>query len=102
MLRVMGILAHMRGLRGTPFDPFGFHPDRRLERRLIRAYEARIDEVLGKLSAENHALAVEIASIPEEIRGYGYVKRAHVEAAREKEAELLQALSVGHAPSEAA
>jgi len=102
ILRVFRVLARLRGLRGTPFDPFGYSADRRLERQLIRAYEARIDELLGKVSAENHSLALAIASIPDGIRGYGHVKRAHVEAAREKEAELLQALSAGHAPSEAA
>jgi indolepyruvate ferredoxin oxidoreductase len=89
-------------LRNTPFDPFGYTTDRRLARQLLRAYEARIDELLGKLSPENHALMVEIASIPEGIRGYGHVRVAHAEAAREKEAELLQALRVGHAPPEAA
>jgi len=102
MLRAFSVLARLRGLRGTPFDPFGYSADRRLERQLIRAYEARVDELLGKINAENHSLALAIASIPDGIRGYGHVKRAHVEAAREKEAELLQALSAGHAPSEAA
>ena len=102
MLPVFKLLARLRGLRGTPFDPFGHSADRRLERQLLRAYEARIDELLGKLGPENHALAVEIASIPEGIRGYGHVRRAHAEAAREKEAELLQALRVGRAPPEAA
>jgi indolepyruvate ferredoxin oxidoreductase len=102
MLRVFGVLARLRGLRGTPFDPFGYSADRRLERQLIRAYEARVEELLGKISAENHSLALAIASIPDGIRGFGHVKRAHVEAAREKEAELLQAMSAGHAPSEAA
>ncbi|MDX2316669.1 MAG: indolepyruvate ferredoxin oxidoreductase family protein [Gammaproteobacteria bacterium] len=102
MLRAFKLLARLRGLRGTPFDPFGYGDDRRLERQLVRSYEGRIEELLGKLSAENHGLAVEIASIPEGIRGYGHVKRAHVEAARAKEAALLHALSTAHAPSEAA
>jgi indolepyruvate ferredoxin oxidoreductase len=102
MLQVFKVLARLRGLRGTPFDPFGYGAERRLERRLIRAYESRIEELLGKLSAENHALTVAIASVPEGIRGYGHVKRAHVEAAREREAELLHALSTGHASPEAA
>ena len=86
MLRLLGVLARFRGLRGTPFDPFGYSADRRLERQLIRAYEARVEELLGKISAENHSLALAIASIPDGIRGFGHVKRAHVEAAREKEA----------------
>jgi indolepyruvate ferredoxin oxidoreductase len=102
MLRGFKLLAGLRGLRGTPLDPFGYAEDRRLERQLLRAYEGRIEELIGKLGAENHALAVEVASIPEGIRGYGHVKRAHVEAAREKEAGLLQALSAGQVPSRAA
>ncbi len=102
ILRIFKILAWSRGLRNTPFDPFGYTADRRLARQLLRAYEARIDELLGKLSPENHGLMVEIASTPEGIRGYGHVRVAHAEAAREKEAELLQALRVGHAPPEAA
>ncbi len=102
IFRVFKILVYLRGLRNTPFDPFGYTADRRLARQLLRAYEARIDELLGKLSPENHALMVEIASIPEGIRGYGHVRVAHAEAAREKEAGLLQALRVGHAPPEAA
>ena len=95
-------LTRLRGLRGTPLDPFGYSADRRLERQLVRAYEARIDDLLGKLDAGNHALIAEIASIPEEIRGYGHVKRAHVEAAREKEAALMHALSSGQRSSRAA
>ena len=102
MLHVFKVLACLRGLRDTPFDPFGYSADRRLARQLLRAYEVRIDELLGKLGPDNHALVVEIASIPEGIRGYGHVRDAHAEAAREKEAELLQALHVGHAPLEAA
>jgi indolepyruvate ferredoxin oxidoreductase len=102
MLHVFRLLACLRGLRDTPFDPFGYSADRRLARQLLRAYEARVDELIGKLSPENHALVVEIASIPEGVRGYGYVRDAHAQTAREKEAELLQALRVGHAPPEAA
>ncbi len=102
MMRVFKMLTRLRGLRGTPFDPFGYSADRRLERQLIRAYEARIDGLMVTLDAQNHAMAVEIASIPEGIRGYGHVKRAHVEAAQEKEAALLQAYGAGHTPSQAA
>ena len=102
MRHVFSLLTRLRGLRGTPFDPFGYSADRRLERQLVRAYESRIDDLLGKLDADNHALVVEIASIPEEIRGYGHVKRAHVETAREKEAALLHALSSGQVGSRAA
>jgi indolepyruvate ferredoxin oxidoreductase len=56
---------------------------------LIGEYEKLVDELLGKLAADNHAVAVELASIPEEIRGYGHVKARHLEKSRAKQAELL-------------
>ena len=86
------LLAKLRGLRGSPFDIFGYTHERRTERQLIRDYELIIDEVLGALTPDNHALAVQIASIPEEIRGFGHVKERHLKAAKDKEASLLAAL----------
>ncbi len=85
------LLARLRGLRGTPFDVFGYSAERRSERQLIRDYAALIDEVAGRLDHDNHALAVALASVPEKIRGYGHVKEAHLEDAKAQEAELLQA-----------
>lgn len=55
-----------------------------MERALIVEYRACIDELLATLNADNLALAVEIARIPEEIRGYGHVKERHLKAARPK------------------
>jgi indolepyruvate ferredoxin oxidoreductase len=77
-------LARMKGLRGTALDPFGRTEERRAERALIGEYRAAIDELIAGLSAERLALAVEIARVPEEIRGYGHVKERHLKAAREK------------------
>ena len=62
-----------------------------MERRLIGEYEATIAELVGKLSSDNHALAVKIASIPEEIRGYGHVKERNFGIAKAKQADLLAA-----------
>ncbi len=73
-------LAKFKFLRGTVLDPFGYGSDRRLERRLPVEYEAIIDELLRSLNAQNLALAVQIASLPEQIRGYGHVKRRHLDA----------------------
>jgi indolepyruvate ferredoxin oxidoreductase len=85
MRHAFGVLAKLKGLRGTPFDLFGRTEERRSERALIGQYRASIDEVLAKgLSAERLPLAVEIARIPEEIRGYGHVKARHLAAARTK------------------
>jgi indolepyruvate ferredoxin oxidoreductase len=86
------LLARLRGLRGTAFDIFGRTAERRAERQLIKDYEATVDEILRSLTAENHALAVKIASVPEDIRGYGHVKEANLKAAKAKEADLLAAL----------
>jgi len=69
-------VARLKFLRGSPLDPFGFTRERREERALIVAYEARIDALLKDLNTENHALAVSIAAVPEKIRGYGHVKEA--------------------------
>ena len=85
------LLSKLRGLRGTAFDVFGYTQERRMERRLIGEYAATIEELLGKLSSDNHALAVKIASIPEEIRGYGHVKERSLGIAKAKQADLLAA-----------
>jgi indolepyruvate ferredoxin oxidoreductase len=87
----MKYLARMKRLRGRWLDPFGHSEERRTERRLIADYERVIEELLAKLSADNYGLAVEIAQIPEQIRGYGHVKQRHLAAARRREAELLAA-----------
>jgi len=89
MWPVLQVLARGKRLRGTAFDPFGRTEERRLERRLIAEYEARIDELLAGLSAERHPVAVAIANVPGSIRGYGHVKLASLTIARARERELL-------------
>jgi indolepyruvate ferredoxin oxidoreductase len=89
MLSVFRILARLRGLRGTPFDIFGRSEERRLERRLIGEYEALIDEILARLSPANHEVAVELASCPAEIRGFGHVKEAKLAQVKAREKALL-------------
>ena len=61
---------------------FGRTEERRTERELIARYRASIDEVLRALTADNHATAVEIARIPDQIKGYGHVKERNLKAAR--------------------
>ena len=63
--------------------------ERRTERALIGEYEQLVDELLSRLAADNHAVAVQLASIPEEIRGYGHVKERNLQQARTKWADLL-------------
>jgi indolepyruvate ferredoxin oxidoreductase len=83
------LLTKMRGLRGTAFDIFGYTAERKTERALIDEYFATIDELLGKLDRGNHSLAVEIAAIPEQIRGYGHVKEAHLSKASAHRTQLV-------------
>jgi indolepyruvate ferredoxin oxidoreductase len=83
------LLAKLKGLRGGVFDIFGYTAERKIERALIDEYFATVDELLGKLDRDNHALAVEIATIPEQIRGYGHVKDAHLAKASARRDELM-------------
>jgi len=101
MMTAFKLLAKMKGLRGTALDIFGRTPERRMERQLITDYEALIDETLPRLAAHNHAIAVELASIPEHIRGFGHVKERHLQAAKAKEAELVTSFRAAR-PTEAA
>ena len=89
MLPVFKALAKLKVLRGTILDLFGHTKERKIERALIGEYEALIAELLGGLTAANHGLAVKLASVPDDIRGYGHVKDAHLEGAKRKEAQLL-------------
>jgi len=84
MRKAFGLLARMKGLRGTAFDVFGRTEERRTERALIQQYRTCIDELLRGLTMERLQLATEIARIPEDIRGYGHVKARHLAAARGK------------------
>jgi indolepyruvate ferredoxin oxidoreductase len=92
MRPAMKLLARARRLRGTALDLFGRTEERRMERALIDAYQARIDELLPRLEPANVTLATEIALVPLQMRGYGHVKIANVALARTREAELLHRL----------
>ncbi|MBI3451338.1 MAG: indolepyruvate ferredoxin oxidoreductase family protein [Rhodospirillales bacterium] len=98
MLRAFRLLARFKFLRGTALDIFGRTAERKTERQLIADYFALVEEVAAKLTPGNHAIAVELAEIPEHIRGYGHVKDEHLKRAKAREAELLAAF---RAPSPA-
>ena len=95
ILPAFRLLAKLKGLRGTPFDPFGRSLERRTERKLIGDYEAMLDEVLARLTPDNHPIAVGLATIPEKIRGFGHVKQQHLTAAKADEAALLEQFRSG-------
>ena len=102
MMRVFAVLARLKGLRGTMLDPFGYTRERRRERALIDRYERAVASLLDGLDHTNHALAVEIASLPERIRGFGHVKAKGIEEAQHREAELLERFRAATDPPAAA
>jgi indolepyruvate ferredoxin oxidoreductase len=83
------LLKRFNGLRGGPLDVFGMTAERRMERQLIADYEALLDRLLKGLTAQSHRQAIELAAMPDQIRGFGHVKDASVTAARDKQAALL-------------
>jgi indolepyruvate ferredoxin oxidoreductase len=89
MMKAFGVLAALKGLRGTALDVFGYTEERRTERALIGAYRDVVSGLLETMSKDNLDTAVAIASIPEEIRGYGHVKERHLAAARAHQETLL-------------
>ena len=90
MLTGFKLLKHFKVLRGTPLDIFGNTEEREMERALIVEYVASIDEVIAKLRADNHALALEIANLPDAIKGFGHVKARNVVAVRSKWNGLME------------
>jgi indolepyruvate ferredoxin oxidoreductase len=89
MMKAFRMLAPLKVLRGTPLDVFGYTHERKTERQLIREYEALVEEIVLRLSAANHPVAVGLASIPQKIRGFGHIKERNLKTAKAEEAELL-------------
>ncbi|MEM9778983.1 MAG: indolepyruvate ferredoxin oxidoreductase family protein, partial [Pseudomonadota bacterium] len=93
MMRAFGLLRRFKGLRGTPFDPFGRTAERRMERALIKEYEADIRALLTDWPEDHPDIARAIAELPLQIRGFGHVKEANVQAAAKRREELRAGLS---------
>ena len=98
MLPAFRVLAKFKFLRGTALDIFGYSEERRTERKLIADYAALLEEIVAKLTPENHHIAVGLANIPEKIRGFGHVKARHLVAAKADEAALLEQFRSGQTP----
>jgi indolepyruvate ferredoxin oxidoreductase len=87
------VLRELRHLRGTPLDVFGYAALRREECELIGWYRGLIETALARLEPGNYATAVELAELPDAIRGYETIKEGNVAKARERAAHLLDRLS---------
>jgi indolepyruvate ferredoxin oxidoreductase len=89
------LLAELKFLRGTPLDLFGYSAHRRMERQLIGWYEALVTEILEEGAAGNLTLQLQLASLPDGIRGYEKVKEASVERIKAEAESKLEALRAG-------
>ena len=88
MKPAMRVLTRLRFLRGTRLDPFGRSAERRTERALIERYVSSVRSVLPRLDGGTVELAVELASLPERIRGFGHVKEKSLPPVLERWAAL--------------
>jgi len=93
MWKAFGLLAKFRFLRGTALDPFGKTEERRTERQLIEDYRKSLESALAKLDKDNLPLVLDLASLPEHIRGYGHVKEEHLAKVRARWAEIEKAIA---------
>ena len=94
---LLGVLGALRGLRGSPLDPFRNTEDRRLERAEREAYEQDLSRICRALDPESFDLCLELARLPLAARGFGHVKRAAVDAIAPRRAALRAALDGGEA-----
>jgi indolepyruvate ferredoxin oxidoreductase len=93
ILPVFRVLASLSFLRGTPLDPFGYSAERRADRRLIVDFESLLARILEEMDPSRLELAIELARLPQSIRGYGPVKQIAMQSVETLESELLEAWS---------
>lgn len=90
--QILAVMAKGKWLRGTPLDVFGWMGHRRMERGLAKWYRELVEEVMRQSTAENQALAVEIVSLPDQIRGYEAIKEESVRRVKALAADKLREL----------
>jgi indolepyruvate ferredoxin oxidoreductase len=95
VFKFLKLLAKGKALRGTAFDIFGYMAERRMERQMLLDFEITMGKVLVQLTPKNHAIACQIAALPETIRGFGHVKERNLKAARVAEEKLWEKMARG-------
>jgi indolepyruvate ferredoxin oxidoreductase len=95
MMGAFRLLASMRGLRGSWFDPFSRLAERKWERQLLADYDDLLDTICGKLDGANHETAIRLAGYPDKIRGYGHVREREGKKALGERDNLLTAFLQG-------
>jgi indolepyruvate ferredoxin oxidoreductase len=93
MLPLFRVLARCKGLRGSVLDIFGYSAERKMERALIAEYEQDIELILAQVNPQNLELAVELAVLPLQQRGFGHVKQASIDGSRQRHGQLSRLLS---------
>jgi indolepyruvate ferredoxin oxidoreductase len=102
MMTAFHWLSRLKVLRGTVFDPFRNTQERQMERQLLADYEDDVELLLAQLKPEALATAVELARVPEQVRGFGHVKAASVSQAHSRRTLLrAQLLAATGAPASA-
>ena len=89
ILKAFRHLAKLKHLRGGKWDIFGKTEERHMERQAIEDYDRLLTDLCAKLTRDNLAIAVKLASMPDDVRGYGHVKERHVALAKAKQAQLM-------------
>ena len=89
MWHAFGLLAKLKGLRGTKFDVFGYTQERQAERAMIADYRTTIEQLLSNLTADSLDTAIAVANLPEKVRGFGHVKEKAMQAYQLEKASLL-------------
>ena len=92
MMPAFGVLARLKGLRGSGLDVFGYSAERRRERAMIADYERVLDEIAKLLSPATYETAVTLAGLPLEVKGFGHVKQANHDKVLIREKTLLAKL----------
>ncbi|MBY4677548.1 indolepyruvate ferredoxin oxidoreductase family protein [Marinobacterium arenosum] len=92
MLKGLKLLTGLRGMRGGLLDPFRHSADRKLDRQLLANYEALLDTLVRDTNADNHAVAVKLAALPNEVRGFGPVREQAAEKVAEQQKKFLAEL----------
>ena len=82
------LLAQLKGLRGTRLDAFGYTEERKTERALIGEYLEQLEFAMDSLTEKTHAKAIQVACVPENIKGFGHIKERNIKAARSMWASL--------------
>ncbi|PCI82120.1 MAG: indolepyruvate ferredoxin oxidoreductase [SAR86 cluster bacterium] len=90
ILKLFPLLAKLKFLRGTAFDIFSYNAERKHEKQLIILYEQTVQQVITDLNKDNYETALEIASLPDIVRGYGHVKEKSMLRFDEDLERLLQ------------